>query len=235
MGVHPPTNRGLPSPLNRAPVARVFFSPSRLRDPFSGYNPSDARDHANAHRSRITVVKNIRVAIVDDHEVVRYGLRSLLECEPDMVVVGEAGTGGDALRIACEHRPDVMLLDVKLVDMDGPDVCRHVLAAAPSTAVVMLTSYEQEGFVLRSLAAGAKGYMIKDVDLTALKNAIRSVARGHSVLDPKITASFIARAVPADGHFPAGPAVVKPTPLLSEAEVDIVRHLAEGLTIKDIA
>lgn len=152
-----------------------------------------------------------------------------------MVVVGEAGTGEEAIRMAQEHRPDVMLLDVKLGDMDGPEVCRRVLAVAPETAVIMLTSYAQEALILRSLSAGAKGYMIKDVALTELKAAIRAVHRGHSVLDPKITGSVIARATGQNPPAAPGRPRVALSPLLSEQETAIVRYLSEGLTVRGIA
>lgn len=167
--------------------------------------------------------------------MVRYGLRSLLETEPDMVVVGEAETGEEAVRIAHELRPDVMLLDVKLTNMDGPEVCRRVLSVSPEIAVVMLTSYTQEGVVLQSLAAGAKGYVVKDIELAQLKSAIRSVYRGHTVLDPKITGSLIPRVTGWDPKIAGRPAVATPTAVLSELEVRIVRHLSEGHTIKEIA
>ncbi len=101
-------------------------------------------------------MNKIRIVVVDDHEVVRFGLCESLALEPDMVVVGDARTGEDAVRMAQEHQPHVMLLDVKLEDMDGPDVCRRVLTIAPEMAVVMLTGHTQEGLILRSLAAGAK-------------------------------------------------------------------------------
>jgi len=176
----------------------------------------------------------IRVALVDDHEMVRYGLHWSLEAEADMVVVGEAGTGEEAVRLAQEHRPDVMLLDVRLGDMDGPEVCRRVLAAAPGTAVIMLTSYAQEALILRSLSAGAKGYMIKDVELSELKAAIRAVHGGHSVLDPKITGSVIARATGRNAAAAGRPAIAL-SPLLSEQEATIVRYLADGLTVREVA
>lgn len=176
----------------------------------------------------------IRVALVDDHEMVRYGLHWSLEAEADMVVVGEAGTGEEAVRLAQEHRPDVMLLDVRLGDMDGPEVCRRVLAAAPGTAVIMLTSYAQEALILRSLSAGAKGYMIKDVELSELKAAIRAVHGGHSVLDPKITGSVIARATGRNVAAAGRPAIAL-SPLLSEQEATIVRYLADGLTVREVA
>ena len=178
---------------------------------------------------------SIRVVLVDDHEMVRYGLHCSLDAEPDIVVVGEAGTGEEAIRMAQEHRPDVMLLDVRLGDMDGPEVCRGVVGVAPSTAVIMLTSYAQEALILRSLSAGARGYMIKDVELSELKAAIRAVHRGHSVLDPKITGSVIARATGPDGDARPGHPAAAPSPLLSEPEIRIVRHLSEGLTVREIA
>lgn len=180
-------------------------------------------------------MEKIRLVVVDDHEMVRYGLRGSLESEPDMVVVGEAGTGEEAVRLAHEHRPDVMLLDVKLANMDGPEVCRRVLSVTPEVAVLMLTSYTQEGVVLQSLAAGAKGYVVKDIELTQLKNAIRSVHRGHTVLDPKITGSLLHRVTGQPAGHAAGQAPGKPTPLLSDLETRIVRYLSEGRTIREIA
>lgn len=167
--------------------------------------------------------------------MVRYGLRCLLEAEADMMVVGEAETGEDAVRIAHEQRPDVMLLDVKLSNMDGPEVCRRVLSVSPEISVVMLTSYTLEGVVLQSLAAGAKGYVVKDIELGQLKSAIRSVYRGHTVLDPKITGSLIPRVTGPHPKAERSPAVAAPTAMLSDIEVRIVRHLSEGHTIKEIA
>lgn len=177
----------------------------------------------------------IRLVLVDDHEMVRYGLRCSLEAEIDMMVVGEAETGEEAVRLAHDHRPDVMLLDVKLGNMDGPEVCRRVLSIAPEIAVVMLTSYTQDGVVLQSLAAGARGYVVKDIELAQLKSAIRSVYRGHAVLDPKITGSLITRVTEQGAHTERGDVVAKPTAVLSDLEVRIVRHLSEGHSIKEIA
>jgi len=174
----------------------------------------------------------IRILIVDDHHVVRHGLRQLLEREPDMEVVGEAGSGTEAVRVATEQQPDVVLLDVKLDDLDGPEVCRRIGAAAPGTAVVMLTSYLQDAVILRSLAAGAKGYLIKDVELHEVKRTIRAVHRGHSVLDPKVAARVIAKAMAPGGKATNGKAVSQVA--LSETDLAILRHLAKGLTNKEI-
>lgn len=174
----------------------------------------------------------IRILIVDDHQVVRHGLRQLLERETDMEVVGEAGSGTDAVRVATEQRPDVVLLDVKLDDLDGPEVCRRITVAAPGTAVVMLTGYLQDAVILRSLAAGAKGYLIKDVELHEVKRTIRAVHRGHSVLDPKVASRVIAKAMAPGVRVTNGKAVSQVA--LSETDLAILRHLAKGLTNKEI-
>jgi DNA-binding NarL/FixJ family response regulator len=176
----------------------------------------------------------IRIAVADDHQVVRHGLRLSLELEPDMVIVGEAPTGAEAIAVAGATQPDVMLLDVRLGDIDGPEVCRRVLLASPKTAVVMLTNYQQDELILRSLLAGAKGYVIKDVDLDELKKMIRSVYRGASVLDPKVTKQVISTAISRG----AAPRPVGSLPnqaaALSETDLAIVRYLSVGLTNKEI-
>lgn len=177
-------------------------------------------------------MKKIRVAVVDDHEIVRQGLRAALKGEADMEVVADAGNGDGAVRIARQERPDVMLLDVRLQEIDGPTVCTRVLAVAPKTAVVMLTSYGDNGMIVRSLAAGAKGYVMKDVELTDLKQMIRSVSRGNSVLDPKIATHVISAAV--GGRASAGGARAA-TSSLSDVDTTIIRYLARGLTNKEIA
>src|SRR5213592_2645948 len=160
----------------------------------------------NGVRHKFQVLDRINVAIVDDHEI-----------------VGAARTGNEAVHVAETLRPHVMLLDVKLEDVEGPEVCRRVLAASPGTAVVMLTSYCQDNIILKSLNAGAKGYLIKDVELAEVKRTIRAVYRGHSVLDPKVAPRVIANATNG-----------KPGANLSERDVAIIRYVAGGLTNKEI-
>ena len=177
----------------------------------------------------------IRIVVVDDHEVVRHGLRLSLELEPDMMVVGEARTGEEAVQMVVADRPDVVLLDVRLEGADGPEVCRRILEVAPGTAVVMLTNYAQDGFVLRSLMAGAKAYVIKDVQLSELKKMVRSVFRGGSVLDPRVTGQIILTAKSAAEAPTARPAGARKMTTLSDTDLAILRHLSDGLTDKQIA
>jgi DNA-binding NarL/FixJ family response regulator len=176
----------------------------------------------------------IRIVLADDYEIVRYGLRLSFESEADMAIVGEARTGPEAIAVCKEQQPDVLLLDVRLGDADGPDVCRQVLETAPRTAIVMLTNYREDGLVLRSLLAGAKGYMIKDVELGDLKKMIRSVFRGGSVLDPKVTGSIIAAAAdPGAGQIPQR-SVARQVRALSATDLDVLRGAAKGLTNREI-
>ena len=180
-----------------------------------------------------SATRRIRVAVVDDHEIVRQGLRATIESEPDMQFVGDAGTGDDAVKLVRDTRPDVLLLDVRLQETDGPSVCSRVLEVAPDTNVIMLTSYRETTMIVRSLAAGAKGYVLKEIELTELKRVIRSVFRGHSVLDPKIANEVISAALaPRAGSTQRATAVAS---TLADIDVAIVRHLARGLTNKEIA
>ena len=179
----------------------------------------------NGSRARYQPLPRINVAIVDDHEIVRAGLKQTLERESDIAIVGEARTGAEAIQLAQTVRPDVMLLDVKLEDIEGPEVCRRVLSVSPSTAVVMLTGYSQDAIILKSLSAGAKGYLIKDVELAEVKRTVRAVYRGQSVLDPKVAPRVIANATNGGGN---------PAATLSDRDIAIIRYIAGGLTNKEI-
>jgi two-component system NarL family response regulator len=175
----------------------------------------------------------IRIAVVDDHEIVRHGLKLSLELEPDMTIVGEARTGKEAVEVAKKCKADVMLLDVRLEDIDGPEVCRRVIATTPHTSVIMLTNYLQDDLVFRSLVAGAKGYVIKDVELGELKRMIRSVHRGNAVLDPKVTTPVISSLAGA-GTSPADHRRHRAI-AISDTDVTIIRLVSEGLTNHEIA
>jgi len=179
-------------------------------------------------------MSKIRILIADDHEIVRRGLRAALEPEPDLTVVGEAQSGRQALTQARELQPDIVLLDVKLGDIDGPEVCTRILQVSPRTTVIMLTNYSQDIVVFQSLAAGAKCYLLKDVGLGELRGTIRTAFRGGTVLDPRIATRVISKAMQRGGKAPADGKTPKPAGVLSASELTTIQHLASGLTNKEI-
>ena len=175
-----------------------------------------------------------RILIADDHEIVRQGLRAALEPEPDMTVVGEAQSGRQALTLAREQQPDVVLLDVKLGDVDGTEVCARILQVSPRTTVIMLTNYSHDILVFQSLAAGAKCYLLKDVSLGELRGTIRTAFRGGAVLDPRVATQVISRATQRGAKVTPDGIATKSAGLLSAAELTTIQHLASGLTNKEI-
>ena len=130
--------------------------------------------------------RRIRVLIVDDHAVVRSGLRTILETEPDIEVVGEAGDGHAALELAQELLPDVVLMDINMGDWDGVTATRRVRNYVPSARVIVLTNYDEDDLVFSSIRAGASGYLLKEVTGTQLTNSIRTVADGFSLIYPSV-------------------------------------------------
>jgi len=171
----------------------------------------------------------IRVLLVDDHDVVREGLRSLLRRSPDIEVVGEAGTAAAAEAEAARLQPDVVVLDVRLPDGNGVEVCRDIRAHRPETRVLMLTSYADDEALFASIMAGAAGYLLKETRAAALLEAIHTAARGGSLLDPAMTQRVFERLRAAA----TGP--VDPMSQLSEQEQRILGLIAEGKTNKEIA
>ncbi|HTE64646.1 MAG TPA: response regulator transcription factor, partial [Candidatus Binatia bacterium] len=140
-----------------------------------------------------TVTPTIRILIADDHEVVRIGLVSLLDRQAGFRVVAEAGSGDEAVRLARAHRPDVVVMDIRMPNGSGTDACRTITAELPDTPVVMLTSYADEEALFEAIAAGASGYVLKRIGSGELVNAIRTVAAGRSMLDPAVTAAVLER------------------------------------------
>jgi two-component system, NarL family, response regulator DevR len=169
----------------------------------------------------------IAVYLLDDHEVVRRGLRELLEVEPDLDVVGESGSAQEAARRIPALRPDVMVLDGRLPDGSGVEVCRQVRSIDPTIRAIILTSYDDEAALTAAVAAGAAGYILKDVRGPDLVDSIRRVAAGESLLDPNVVARLRAQwghATPVDPRLAA----------LSPQERRILECIGEGLTNRQI-
>ena len=170
-----------------------------------------------------------RVMIVDDHEVVREGLRSLLRRRPELAVVGEADSVASAIEEARRTEPDVVIMDVRLPDGSGVEACREIRAERPDTKVLMLTSYAEEEAVFASIMAGAIGYLLKQTSTKTLIEAIERAMRGESLLDPAVTQRVLERV--RSGK----PDEDEDLALLSEQERKILDLIAEGKTNKEIA
>ncbi|MFH8576548.1 response regulator transcription factor [Streptomyces zaomyceticus] len=173
-----------------------------------------------------------RVFLVDDHEVVRRGLRDLIDDEPDMEVVGEAASAEQALARGPALRPDVAVLDVRLPDGDGISVCRELRSRMPDVACLMLTSFDDEDALLDAIMAGASGYVLKQIKGSDLVAAVRTVATGQSMLDPATTARLM--------HSLRDPEAAKPPEderlaVLSDRERSVLELIGEGLTNRQIA
>lgn len=181
----------------------------------------------------------IRVALVDDQAMVRMGLRMILESEQDIEVVSEATDGADAVAMVREHSPDVVLMDVRMPGMDGLAATRAVLADAPETRVVILTTFDDDEYVYEAIRAGASGFLLKSVEGDALVNAVRIIADGEALLAPEVTRRVIekfaqreeAPASAPEDHVPPPEAVGN----LSEREVEVLTLLARGMSNQEIA
>ena len=174
--------------------------------------------------------EQIRVMTVDDHEVVREGLRALLNRRPDMAVVGEANSVQSAIAEAARVSPDVIIMDVRLGDGSGVEACREIREDNPNVKVIMLTSYPDEDAVIASILAGASGYLLKQTRGNILAEAIASVSRGQSLLDPGVTAAVMER-LRHGGDENQHSEMSQ----LSGQEQRILGLIAEGLTNKEIA
>lgn len=173
----------------------------------------------------------VRLALADDSELVRLGLRTLLEDAPGIVLVGEAGTAAAALELCARERPDVLLLDIRLPDGTGLEVCRQLRQRLPATRVLFLTSAGDGQTVDTAIRAGAHGYLLKEVDGRGLVDAIRVVAAGRSILDPQVTARVLARARREPSSTPA----VTGLAALSGQERRVLALVSQGRTNKEAA
>ena len=172
----------------------------------------------------------LRILIVDDHEVVRLGLRALLDRHPDFTVVDEAGTAREALQKALLHRPDVVVMDIRLPGRSGIDACRDILSQLPDTRVIMLTSYAEDELLFDAIEAGACGYVLKQIGTDDLVRAIEAVGRGEALLDPSVTRRVLERVREAARRDEAAAFAE-----LTDQELRVLALIAEGKTNREIA
>jgi DNA-binding NarL/FixJ family response regulator len=175
-------------------------------------------------------MNKITILVVDDHQVVRLGLQTLLNVKPDFAVVGQAATAEEAIAAVERLRPQVVLMDLRLPGRSGVEACRAIKLGWPDTHVIMLTSYADDDLVIEAIEAGAEGYMLKRVQDNELIEGIRAVARGEAVLDPAVTGKLMARVRRAEqemmNHAFRG---------LSEREIEVLALVAGGKTNAEIA
>ena len=168
-------------------------------------------------------MKKIRLVIVDDHPVVRDGLRGMLESQPDFEVVGEASDGEAAIRITKKLKPEIVLMDLRMPEMDGVTALREIKASNPQIQVLVLTTYDSDADILPAIEAGASGYLLKDSSREELYTAIRATARGETVLAPAVAARLVGRMrAPAEEQ-------------LSSRELEVLQLVAEGDSNSEIA
>lgn len=166
----------------------------------------------------------IRILIVDDHLIVRQGLRAILEHEADIEVLGAVGSAEEALALVAEQPPDVALVDVRMPGISGVDLCRRLRELSPQTAVLFLTAFLNEELVRECIRSGARGYLLKDVDDRDLLASVRSVSRGEAAIAPK-AASLLVDWV-AHGRDTAS---------ISADELELLRYIARGMTNREVA
>ena len=176
-------------------------------------------------------MSKIRILLADDHVMVRQGTRELLEREEDMEVVAEASDGEEAVQLVCNMRPDVVIMDVAMPGLNGIDATRQVKALHPTTAVLVLTAYDDDQYVFALLEAGAAGYLLKEVPVEEVIKAIRAVHAGESVLHPvvarKVLDGFTRHATERTGEDTVRQ--------LTEREIEVLRLAAQGMTNREIA
>jgi two-component system response regulator DevR len=176
------------------------------------------------------LLKHLRIVIVDDHEVVRLGLRALLDRHPDFTVVDEAATAREAKEKALQHHPDVVVMDIRLPGGSGIDACREITTLLPDTRVIILTSFAEDDMLFEAIAAGAAGYVLKQIGGNELVRAIETVGRGEALLDPALTQRVFARVREAARKDEAAAFTE-----LTDQELRVLAQVAEGKTNREIA
>jgi NarL family two-component system response regulator LiaR len=176
-------------------------------------------------------LKKIKILIADDHAFVREGTRRILEQEPDLEVVAEAGDGEEAVRLASDLKPDVAIIDVAMPKLDGIEATRRIKALCPKVAVLVLSAYDDDQFVFGLLEAGAAGYLLKSVRGHEIVDAIRAVDAGESVLHPSVARKVLNRFASVSSRAQRK----KPLELLTDREMEVLKLVTKGLSNKDIA
>jgi DNA-binding NarL/FixJ family response regulator len=175
----------------------------------------------------------IRVVVVDDQDVVRSGFAALLETQPDVEVAGVAGDGAEAVALCREQRPDVVLMDIRMPNMDGIEATRRLIEEARSaTRILVLTTFDLDEYVYDALGAGASGFLLKDATAEALFDAVRVVAAGDALLSPQVTRRLIGEFARLRPRLPVRPAALRQ---LTQRETEVLRLVAEGLSNAEIA
>ncbi|MGH1523040.1 response regulator [Leifsonia sp. L25] len=177
----------------------------------------------------------LRILLVDDQALVRLGFRMVLETEPDIHVVGEAADGAEAVRLAVETRPDVILMDVRMPNLDGIEATRRIVTANPDARIIILTTFDLDEYAFGGLRAGASGFLLKDARPAELTAAIRAVSAGDAAVTGRVTRSMLelfADRLPASGA--SGAAAADPTAVLTPREREILLAMADGLTNGEI-
>lgn len=173
--------------------------------------------------------KAIRVLLADDHNVLRQGMAQALDMQPDIIVIAQAENGNEAVELSQQHRPDVVLMDINMPQMDGVEATRQITAVSPESNIIILTMYRRDDYVFEAIKAGASGYLLKEVELNELLAGIRAVAAGEAIIDTAVAGRVLAAFRDKPDTEP------DETPDLDERDLDILRLLAKGLTNQEIA
>ena len=172
---------------------------------------------------------SIRILIVDDHTVVRDGLSAMLGREDDMTVVGEASNGLEAIEQTSRLKPDVILMDLRMPELDGVGAMRRIAESDPDVQVLVLTTFDTDEYIFQAIEAGAKGFLLKDASREELFKAVRAVSKGESLIEPGVAAKVLSRFVQLSQHQASSAGI------LSEREMDVLRQMATGGANKEIA
>jgi DNA-binding NarL/FixJ family response regulator len=193
----------------------------------------DGQDVASEPTAGVPGSEPIRVLVVDDHAVFRRGLQMVLEQEPDIEVVGEAGDGAEAVTMAANTAPDIVLLDVRMPKRGGIDACTAIKDAVPSVAIIMLTISDEEADLYDAIKAGAVGYLLKDIPIDEVATAVRAVRGGQSYISPSMASKLLTEFATMVRRSDERQQL--PAPKLTDREMEVLKLVAKGLNNRDIA